>query len=287
MLDASVTLPDGRVLAYTDIGAPTGRVVMYFHGAPSSRLDLGFFADELAERDVRVLSTDRPGYGRSSPQPGRDWADWPTDLAVLADHVGVERFAVLGLSSGGPYAVAVAAQLPDRVTAAGVVGGETDFAWAGAWDDYPEDEAALMRIGDEVRGAAWCAARFGHDGSRFLDGSFGALPPVDEAALGDEAFATALTTTIGEAFRQGVAGYAQDMVIQGRPWSFEPRTITVPVQIHHGELDTLTPVAHARHTADLIPGSTLVVWPEHGHISLITKIPEIAANLLGAPRRTA
>lgn len=257
---------------------------MYFHGAPSSRLDLSFFDGELAARDVRVISADRPGYGRSSPHPGRGWEDWPADVASLADHVGVERFAVLGLSSGAPYAVATAALLPDRVAGACVVGGETDFGWAGAWDDYPEDEGALMRIGDEVQGAAWCQARYGPDGSRFTEGGFGGLTPADEAVLGDEAFVAAMVTTMGEAFRQGVGGYAQDIVIQGRPWSFDPRSIVAPVWVHHGEQDTLTPLAHGRHTAELIPGSTLVVWPDHGHISLITKLPEFAAETVSALR---
>jgi pimeloyl-ACP methyl ester carboxylesterase len=115
---------------------------------------------------VRVVSTDRPGYGGSSPQAGRGLADWPAHVAALADHLGVERFAVLGASSGGPYAVACAALLPDRVASAGVVCGVTDFGWTGAWDGYPEAESELMRIGDEAEAVAWCQARYGHDGSR-------------------------------------------------------------------------------------------------------------------------
>jgi pimeloyl-ACP methyl ester carboxylesterase len=284
MRDASVTLQDGRSLAYTDLGLPDSPVVMYCHGAPSTRLELAMFEDALAAIDVRVISADRPGYGRSSPLPGRRREDWPADDAVLADHLGVERFAVLGLSSGGPYAVACAALLAEQVTAAGVVGGETDFGWSGAWDGYPENEGTLMRIDDEAQGAAWCEARYGRDGSRFLEEGIGELAPSDEAALEDEAFATALMTTVSEAFRQGVDGFAQDVVIQGRPWSFDPGAIAAPVWIHHGELDTLTPVAHGRHTADLIPNAKLVIWPDQGHLSLIMKMPEIAAGVADSLR---
>jgi len=114
-LDASMTLPDGRVLAYTDLGASSNPLVLYCHGAPSSRLDLVAFEDALTALDVRVVSADRPGYGRSSPQAGHHLEDWPADVAALADHLGVERFAVMGASSGGPYAVASAALLLDRV----------------------------------------------------------------------------------------------------------------------------------------------------------------------------
>jgi pimeloyl-ACP methyl ester carboxylesterase len=280
MRDASATLPDGRTLAYTDLGASTGRTIMYFHGAPSTRLDLAVFAEALVALDVRVVAADRPGYGGSSPQAGRRREMWPADVAALADQLDIERFAVLGLSSGGPYALACAALLPDRVAAAGTVGGETDFGWPGAWDDYPENEGTLMRIADEAHGIAWCEERYGTDGSGFMEGDMGGLAPADYAALGDEAFAAALTATMREAFRQGVAGYAQDVVLQGRPWSFDPGAIVAPVWVHHGEADTLTPIAHARHTAELIPGARLVTWPAEGHISLIKKIPDLTRELV-------
>jgi pimeloyl-ACP methyl ester carboxylesterase len=258
---------------------------MYCHGAPSTRLDLVAFEPALAAVDVRVISADRPGYGGSSPQPGRQREDWPADVGALADDLGVERFAALGLSTGGSYALACAALLPDRVVAVGVVGGETDFAWPGAWDDYPDDEGELMRIGDEAEGAAWCAARYGSDGSRFLEGGMGDLAPADQAALADETLATAMVTSVGEAFRQGVNGYVQDVLIQGRPWAFDPGSIAAPVWIHHGDADTLTPVGHGRHTAELVPGARLVIWPDEGHISLISKIPGIAADLVTSLRR--
>jgi pimeloyl-ACP methyl ester carboxylesterase len=282
MREASVVLPDGRTLAYTDLGASSGSVVMYFHGAPSSRLDLAYFEDDLAARGVRVISPERPGFGRSSPQPGRRREDWPMDVVALADHVGVQRFAVLGLSSGGHYAVTCAALLPDRVTAAAIVEGETDFAWTGAWDGYAEYEATLMRTGDENRGTAWCEAHYGSDGAGFFE-IVQDIAPADQAAFQDEAFTAALTASVREAFRQGVGAYAQDVVIQGRPWTFAPHAIVAPVLIHHGEADTMTPVAHSRHTSELIPGARLTIWPHEGHISLITKIPGIAAELVAVP----
>ena len=284
MRDASVTLPDGRTLAYTDLGASSGPVVMYFHGAPTSRLDLAMFEDGFVARDVRVVSADRPGYGESSPQPGRCREDWPSDVTALADHLGVERFGVMGFSSGGPYAVASAALVTDRVAAAGVVSGVTDFGWPGAWDGYPEADTTLMRIGDEAQGTEWCEARYGPDGSRFMEAGVGELAPADQAALADEVFATALMTAVREAFRQGVNGYAQDIVLEGRPWSFDPSAIVAPVWILHGEADTLVPIAHGRHTRELIPGAELVTWPDQGHIRLITKIPDLTADLV-APLR--
>lgn len=96
-------------------------------------------------------------------------ADWSADVAALADHLRSERFTVTGASSGGPYAVACAALLADRVATVGVVCGATDFGWAGAWENYPRYEAELMCVADEVEAVAWCEARYGHDGLGFLE----------------------------------------------------------------------------------------------------------------------
>jgi pimeloyl-ACP methyl ester carboxylesterase len=165
-----------------------------------------------------------------------------------------------------------------------VVCGVTDFGWTSAWDDYPDHESELMRLGDEAQAVAWCQARYGHDGSRFVEAGLGELPPADQAALKDAALAAALMTTMGEAFRQGVGGYAQDIVVQGRPWSLDTGAIVAPVWVLHGEADTLVPVAHARHTAELVPKARLATRPDQGHISILTEIPHLAAELVASLR---
>lgn len=108
MKDSQLMVGRGRELAYTDIGDPGGPCVFFFHGAPMSRLHLIGLEDQFAAQGLRVLSPDRPGYGRSSPQVGRSMADWPQDIAALADALGIDRFLVAAHSSGGPYAVACA-----------------------------------------------------------------------------------------------------------------------------------------------------------------------------------
>jgi len=273
-----MTLPDGRSLAYTDCGTPDGPLVVYFHGAPTSRLDLIALEESFSALGVRVVSPDRPGYGRSSPRPGRGFDDWPGDVAALADHLGVERFAVMGASSGGPYVVACAALLPDRIAGAGVVAGVTDMGWPGAWEGYEVREATLMRLGDEAAAVRWCEEHFGPDGSGFLE-TAGEMAPADMALLEDEAVAAGFIATIGEAFHQGFGGFAQDVTVQGRPWPFDPSMITAPTRVLHGEADTLLPIAHGRHTAEVIPGASLVTFPDHGHLSIFTEIPQLSADL--------
>jgi pimeloyl-ACP methyl ester carboxylesterase len=211
MRDDVVTLLDGRALAFTDLGDLDGPVVMYFHGAPTSRLDLVAYEDAFIDRHVRVVSPDRPGYGGSSPQPGRSMGDWPADVAALADHLQVDRFAVV-LSAGGPYAVACGALLPDRVVAVGVANGVTDMGWPPAWDGYDPVDASIMRLGDEAAARRWMEEHYGADGSLFF--SYTTLAPSDAALLEDEARAQTLLATIVESFRQGVEGLAADLTIQ-------------------------------------------------------------------------
>ena len=285
MKDSHITLGGERELAYTDLGDPGGPCVFFFHGAPMSRLHLLPIEAEVAARGLRVVCPDRPGYGRSSPQPGRSLADWPADVAALADALGVDRFLVAGHSSGGPYAVACAARLGERVLGGVVMGAVTDMTWPGAWSGYLEGrkELEIMRAPDERAALATCAEHFGADGSGFFAERF-ELPEPDTALLADEAAEQALTAALTEAFRQGIAGYAQDVYLEGRGWRLDPTRIAAPVAVLHGELDTLVPIAHSRHTAEVIASSTFRTLPGHGHLTIVAELPATAADLL---KRTA
>lgn len=283
MTERRLTLRDGRTLAFTDIGSPTGRLVVYCHGAPGGRLELTQLDAEFAAVGVRLVTPDRPGYGGSDPMPGRTTAGWTEDVVALTDHLGSDRFGVIGLSSGGPYAVACTALLPERVTGAVIAAGNTDMSWPHAADGYLDSELGIMALGDEDAAVRYCEGHFGADGSRFFDGDVH-LGAADDAFLADAANATALMVTMGEAFRQGVVGYAHDITVQGRPWTFDPSTITAPVVVAHGTEDRLVPIAHSRHTADLIPGAELRIIEGCGHLGLLGELPAMAAETV---RRSA
>lgn len=275
MEDSAIDLSDGRVLAYADIGESDRPCVLLFHGAPSSRLRVAYLENEFVASGVRVVSPDRPGYGRSSRQSGRSMADWPNDVTALTEALGIERFVVAGHSSGGPYA----ALLSDRVSGLVTLGGVTDMGWPGAWEGYIESERALMRMPDEESVVAWCIEQFGEDGSRFMAASGMDLPAADLPLYEDEHIASMLATARAEAFRQGVGGYAQDVFIQGRPWPFDPEQIRAPAVILQGVGDTLLPVTHAQHTADVVPGARLRLLPQHGHFSILGELPAVTAGL--------
>ena len=203
-------------------------------------------------------------------------------MEALADHLEFERFAVVGLSSGGPYAVACAALLPERVVAAAVVSGVTDMGWPAALPDFPEgDEKTIMQIGDEDAASDWCVEHYGEDGSRFFGGDMHLSPP-DAKVMEDEVVMGGLLVSFAEAFAQGVRGFAQDITVQSRPWTFDVAAIRCPVAVYHGEQDTIVPLSHGQHTAEVIAGATLQTFPEHGHISMVAQVPGIVAGLRDA-----
>jgi pimeloyl-ACP methyl ester carboxylesterase len=277
--DSQVSLPDGRELAYTDIGEAHWPCVMFCGGAPTSRLRAAYLEKAFLAAEIRLVSPERPGYGRSSPQPGRSMASWPSDFGRLADTLGMDRCIVAGHSSGGPYALACAALKPERVLAAIALAGVTDMSWPGAWDGYNAMEAELMRIGDEKAAVVWCIERLGANGGGFFAAADFKVAPPDEAFFADEHIASLLAPARAEAFRQGVIGYAQDIVVQGRPWPFDPSSIRIPVEVVHGDSDFVLPLPHSRHTAELIPQARFRVLPGHGHFTILAELPAVAAGL--------
>jgi len=119
----TLKLKDGRTLGFAEYGAPDGTPVFHFNGSGGSRLEQPVDETILTELGIRYISTDRPGHGISTPQPDRELLDWPDDISSLADHLGIDRFFVLGWSAGGPHALACAYKLPDRVISGALVCG--------------------------------------------------------------------------------------------------------------------------------------------------------------------
>lgn len=117
--DDTLTLPDGRSLGYAEYGPPDGDPLVFCHGTPGSRYSRHPDASLLEKHDIREVVLERPGYGRSAYQPGRELLDWPQDVREAADQLGFGQFAVAGFSGGGPHALACAARLPEQVTSVG------------------------------------------------------------------------------------------------------------------------------------------------------------------------
>lgn len=279
---SDVTLDGGRVLhAYqtvpadvssgTDADAPMP--VFWFHGTPNiGAPPVPLFAT-AGEHGLRWVSYDRPGYGGSSPNPGRAIASAASDVAAVADALGIGRFAVLGHSGGGPHALACAAVLGDRVTAAVSVSGLSPFpdgdedTWYAGM--YPGGEATLRaaRAGREEYEAHLAASEY--DPEMFT--------PADHAALeGDWKW---VLSVVGPALDNGPGGMIDDELAYTRPWGCDPAAIAVPVLLLHGTEDRVVPSFHSESLARRIPHATLRISPGDGHISILRHAAEAVAWL--------
>src|SRR5262245_29278461 len=104
MKNGTITMHDGRIVGFADYGSPSATAVVWCHGGPGSRLGPSFVADPAARAGLRLIGIDRPGYGRSTPQPGRTIGGWVPDALAVLDHLRIDRCLALGFSTGGAYA---------------------------------------------------------------------------------------------------------------------------------------------------------------------------------------
>ena len=278
MRDEVLTLSDGRTVSYTDCGRPDGPAAVYFHGTGSCRLDHVHLDALFSEIGVRLVAADRPGIGESSLHPGRTLTESARDTADLADALAIKEFAVVGVSAGGPHAIACAALLPDRVVGLGCVGGLTSPAWDGYWARMSPEAASILRRGDEQAYVGHLEAQYGADGSGFPFGAEGLSPP-DAALFDTPATVERLRRGVDESIRHGVGGLAQDAVVRAQPWSFDPAGIGVNTQLYHGVQDVVVDIASSEYTASLIDQATVVGFPQHGHLSVWDEIPTLLADL--------
>jgi pimeloyl-ACP methyl ester carboxylesterase len=253
---ATVELRDGRALGYEEWGPRDGYPVFGFGGTPHSGLDgLGPKSAEAA--DVRLVIVDRPGYGRSDLQPDRTLLDWPADVSELADALEVDRFAVFGMSGGGPHAAACAYTLEERVSDLGLVSSPGPV-----WD-RPQLRFSLpvhrQPLVDVAAGDPAAAARALLDDCR--------------RRLADEPWPD-------DGVRPSAEGYARDLfLLFVSPWGFAPEQIAVPTRIWHGDRDPAVPLAVAEFFERTIPESSLRVLPGEGHLLFKAHADEILAAL--------
>jgi pimeloyl-ACP methyl ester carboxylesterase len=284
----NVTTPDGRELSLYEAGSVDGPVVLVQHGTPMSGLLYEPHVRDAEEHGLRLVGYDRPGYGGSTPAPGRSIAGAAEDVRAIADALEVERLAVWGISGGGPHALACAALLADRVAAvaslASVAPVDAEgLDWLAGMGESNIDEFAATRRGREAleeylrADAEALASASPHGVVEMLEQL---LTPVDAATLSDELgeyFAAAMQ----EAVRSGIAGWRDDDLAFDKPWGFSVEAIGVPVLLWHGAHDLFVPLAHGKWLAERIPGVDARLSSEDGHLTLLQRrIPEVHAWLL-------
>jgi pimeloyl-ACP methyl ester carboxylesterase len=253
---------------------------MWCHGGPGSRLEPIAIAEDAAAAGFRIVGVDRPGYGYSTPDPGRSIASWVADAIELADHLSLEHLITVGCSTGGAYALAFASLELDRVEGSVACCALADMRW-------PEGRAMMTgpsAMGGLIAGI-WTApdratalertlSVLGSDGSGLLRQSPDTpFPAADIAVLTDPARLAAYSESMAEMFRFGVQGFTDDRLADGVGWeTFDVGCIQCPTIVLHGAADPMVPPAQAEYTAGLIPGAVLRVVPELGHFSISDQV---------------
>lgn len=286
LVDSSVTLTGGRHLAYAEYGDPDGKPLFVFHGLPGSRLSWGLLPDPPFPPGLRVIAPDRPGYGRSDPNPGRSLLNWADDVATLADRLELERFGVLGVSGGGPGALACASKMPARLTATGIVA-------SAAPTNAPGVMNGLSGINHFFFKLAWYAPWLSALNVRFVaamvrrnPGSYintmkNKLHAVDRKILERPEIEQMLINDFTEALGRGSAGMVDDMnANHGKPWGFELESIAAPVNFWYCGLDRSVSPTMGRYLAQTVPRSELIEIDNAGHLWMLTHLHEVFTELL-------
>jgi pimeloyl-ACP methyl ester carboxylesterase len=283
-----VRLRDGRLLGYSAAGPPSGYPILYMHGAIGSPVRRSAELETaIAAHGIRYLMVDRPGFGGSDRAPGRTVASFARDVEDLADALGFDRFSAVGCSAGGPYALACAWAMPDRVAATAAIGSLSPDARA--WSIRGMHPG--LRLGlSALLALPGLAAGLG-------DGLLGSLrrhpgilaralllaaPHGDRALLLEpEARETAVRSFLAAAAR-GVSPMIDDYRVCSRPWEFDPREVRPPVHLWHGRDDHLVPIAYAARLAARLPNCRMTITEGDGHFFFRSRLSEIIAPLVDA-----
>lgn len=276
-------LPDGRQIAWAEYGEAAGEPVVYCHGFPACRLEARLVADAARRAGVRLIAPDRPGFGASSPAWGRRIRDWPRDLGHLLDALGIARCRVLGMSGGGPYALASGAFLGQRVEA---------IALTGALGPLDEPTAArgmsglarlsfhLAREHPRVQGALFHALA---PVVRRIPGVLLSQPGPDDAVLQQPGVRDVLLATMRGSMTQGARPAIEELRRYARPWGFALADVCAPVRLYHGEADQVVPPAHGHAIAAELTDAQTRFMAGEGHFSLPTRhMDAILGDLRGA-----
>jgi pimeloyl-ACP methyl ester carboxylesterase len=282
-----VDLPDGRKLGVAEAGPPDGRPVVACHGLPGSRLPPPQAIEAAVGAGVRLLLPDRPGFGLSDPQPGRTFLDWSRDVEELAAEAGLERFHVLGISSGGPYALACCQSLSARVIGAAVASGVTPLTRRTLAEDLgsdlPRPFGAVLRLPGAPAVLHGVLARLMRRAPERAAARIGDLLSEPDRVLltGDDG--RGVVDSMVEGVRQGGAAWAYESRLLASPWPFDLAEISTPVGLWHGDLDEAVPLDHARQAAEALPRGRIHICAGYGHLGVaLEKLPEIFEDLFAA-----
>jgi len=279
-----IELLDGRYLGFAEYGDPHGVPVFCFHGTPGSRLQIAPSASRPVPPGLRLIAPDRPGYGFSTFYRERRLVDWPNDVAALADYLGIERFAVMGISGGGPHALVCAHALGARLIGVGCVSGVGPLGDPSAQEGMMFLNRLLTTLAQRarplMRGMMKMQANaMQRDPEKQFDALLGRLPQADRDILADPEFRAQMVDDFRRGSATAALAAAQDFEIFAGDWGFSLGDIAVKVHYWQGGVDRNVPAHHAELMAARTPGAELHRYPDEGHFLIVKRIDEILSTI--------
>jgi pimeloyl-ACP methyl ester carboxylesterase len=286
-LEGNIAVGEDRQIGFAEFGDPQGRAVFWLHGTPGARRQIPTEARVYAEHhNVRLIGVDRPGIGSSTPHQYPAIAAFAEDLRTIADTLGVDRMAVVGLSGGGPYALASAAGLPDRVVATGVLGGVAPFlgdeAITSGLMTLGARLAPLLRLGgNPLRiGASLVIRAIRPVASSALELYALVSPEADRHLLTRPEFKAMFLDDLLNGSRKQLAAPFNDIILFTRDWGFRLDEVKVPVRWWHGDHDHIVPFSHGEHVVARLPDAELFHLPGESHLAGLGRGEEILSTLM-------
>jgi pimeloyl-ACP methyl ester carboxylesterase len=284
--DLTMTLADGRTLAWAEYGVPEGRCVLFFHGGNDSRLAGRLLDDAAIRAEVRLICPDRPGYGASTFLAGRTFLDWASDVSRLADELGIAGYGIVGHSGGGPHALACAYANPERVHSVATVSSPAPpaapnrglhpafrlmnllFKSPALYRPMAKNQLKQMATSPERWLSVW-----------------GRMQPADgELFRRQPEVAHAIIAEMTEGARQGVSGIVHEASLYHAGWGFGLREVATSSQVWHGRRDRQAAMGWSEFLAEELPHASLRIDNEGGHFStLITNAQEILTGIASGP----
>ena len=283
----TIMLAGDRRLAWYAFGDPEGRPVFYFHGFPGSGVEAAWGSAAASRAGIRLLGIDRPGFGWSDPHRGRSIDSLVDDVRVLADHLGIHRFGVLGMSGGAPFALASAALAPERVHSAAVVSGMGPLVDGRAEPGMTPFNRIGLRLAARAPWALTALAPLVAMFPRHVPGAvvshLAAVTNEHDRVFLQGELGALLTESFRRAVRHGADGMLSEARMFVRPWGSWFGRLSLPVHLFHGGQDRIVPVTIARRMAENIPRCEARFYAEEGHFSVMGRHLEEVMAAVGRP----
>jgi len=286
-LEGNIAVGDDRQIGFAEFGDPQGLAVFWLHGTPGARRQIPMEARVYAEqRQIRLIGVDRPGIGSSTPYQYDTVFAFAEDLRTIADTLGIDRFEVIGLSGGGPYTLACAAAMPDRVVSAGVLGGVAPVRGADAIGGGVSRLISVTAPVVEVAGAPLrlAASRLIRLVRPVAEPALYAYarisPEADRRLLVRPEFKAMFLDDLLNGSRKQLAAPFADVIVFVRDWGFRLDEVKVPVRWWHGDSDHIVPFAHGEHVVSLLADCELFVLPGESHLAGLGRGEEILSTLM-------